>query len=196
MIHEKLQKARVELQNKQLKKSGQNKFSGFTYYELADILPTINKIFLELKLCSNFSILEGNATLTITDWEDNSSEEFTSPTETLELKGCTKIQALGGVHTYLKRYLYLNALEIVEADMLDAQAGNIEEKSVKKTQGKTAEPINPDADLDLLQGLYEQITTSDAHNYYTTYKDSAINLDLFTEEYKKHYLKLKRKEGN
>lgn len=128
MIYEKLQKARVELQNKKLKKSGENSYSHFKYYELADFLPQVNQIFLDLKLCSNFSIEEGQATLTVTDWEDKTFEVFTSPIEDLELKGCSKIQALGGVHTYMKRYLYLNALEIVESDMLDAQAGKIEEK--------------------------------------------------------------------
>lgn len=134
MIFEKLQKARIELQNKKLKKSGKNKYAGFTYYELNDILPQINQIFYDLKLFSNFSILEGNASLIITDWEDNTSQEFTSPIEELELKGCTKIQALGGVHTYMKRYLYLNALEIVESDMLDANAGNIEEPPINETK--------------------------------------------------------------
>ena len=34
-------------------------------------------------------------------------------------KGANKVQALGGVNTYLKRYLYMNALEIVENDMFD-----------------------------------------------------------------------------
>lgn len=63
-----------------------------------------------------------------------------------------------------------------------------------KPQTKPEAPVNPDADLDLLQGLYEQVTTVSAHNYYKTYKDSAVNIDLFTEEYKKHYLSLKRKE--
>lgn len=191
MIHEKLQKARVELQDKQLKKSGKNKFAGFTYYELADIIPTINKMFLDLKLSSNFSIKDDLATLVITDWEDGSKEEFTSPKETLELKGCTKVQALGGVHTYLKRYLYLNALEIVEADMLDAQAGNIEEPTRQKSKS-TQKATNPDADLDLLQGLYATNSTTSAETYYKTYKDNAVLPEIFKQEYAKHYTKLKK----
>lgn len=190
-IYEKLQKARVELQDKQLKKSGKNKFAGFTYYELADIIPTINKMFLDLKLSSNFSIKDELATLTITDWEDGSKEEFTSPTETLELKGCTKVQALGGVHTYLKRYLYLNALEIVEADMLDAQAGNIEEP-VKSKPKPTQKPTNSDADLDLLQGLYATDTTASAESYYKANKDNAVLPDIFKQQYAEHYTKLKK----
>ena len=35
------------------------------------------------------------------------------------LKGSNKIQALGSSHTYLRRYLYLTAFEIVESDGID-----------------------------------------------------------------------------
>lgn len=179
MIYEKLQKSRVELQNKKLKKSGKNKYSGFSYYELADFLPQINQIFYELKLHSNFSIGDNVATLTVTDWEDNTNEVFKSPIESLELKGCSKIQSLGGIHTYMKRYLYLNALEIVESDMFDAQAGSIEE-------------INQiDIDFDLIQELKNQTTTKDAELFFKSNKDKASNYEKFKNEYIKLYKKLK-----
>lgn len=161
MIFEKLQKARIELQNKKLKKTGKNGYSGFTYYELADFLPQVNQIFYDLKLCSNFSIENEQASLTVTDWEDNTKEVFTSPIEDLELKGCTKIQALGGVHTYMKRYLYLNALEIVESDMLDAKAGNIEE--VKTVKEKIQE-VKDDAPI--LAGIAECKSEEECNNYW------------------------------
>lgn len=161
MIFEKLQKARIELQNKKLKKSGKNGYSGFTYYELADFLPQVNQIFYDLKLCSNFSIENEQASLTVIDWEDNTKEVFTSPIEDLELKGCTKIQALGGVHTYMKRYLYLNALEIVESDMLDAKAGSIEE--VKTTKEQIKEVKN---DNDILAGIVQCKTEEECTDYW------------------------------
>lgn len=161
MIFEKLQKARIELQNKKLKKTGKNGYSGFTYYELADFLPQVNQIFYDLKLCSNFSIENEQASLTVTDWEDNTKEVFTSPIEDLELKGCTKIQALGGVHTYMKRYLYLNALEIVESDMLDAKAGNIEEVKTQKEQIKEVKNDN-----DILAGIAECKTEQECNDYW------------------------------
>lgn len=158
MIFEKLQKARIELQNKKLKKTGKNDYSGFTYYELADFLPQVNQIFYDLKLHSNFSIENEQASLTVTDWEDNTKEVFTSPIEDLELKGCTKIQALGGVHTYMKRYLYLNALEIVESDMLDAKAGSIEEVKQKIQDVKEDAPI--------LAGIAECKTEDECTDYW------------------------------
>jgi len=139
-VYIKLQQARVALQEKNLKKSGKNNYSGFTYYELADFIPTVNIIFKNLQLCSNFSIKDNEAQLIIINAEKPDEQIiFTMPTATLELKGCTAIQALGGVNTYCRRYLYLNALEIVESDMLDGEAGNIEEK-LKVKKEPTSEP--------------------------------------------------------
>lgn len=176
MIQEKLQKARLELQNKSLKKSGKNKFAGFTYYELADFLPSVNQIFYDLKIFSNFSIKEGQATLTVTDWEDKTQEVFTSPIEELELKGCSKVQALGGVHTYLKRYLYLNALEIIEFDMLDAKAGDIEEKPIKKAPKK--KQIS-DADLEYFEIIASMNEVVDVQTYYEQTKAFVENREEY-----------------
>jgi hypothetical protein len=127
-IYIKMQNARSMLQEMNLKKSGKNKFSGFSYYELADFIPAINKIFQDLKLYSIFSINnEREASLSVINAENPEEKViFTSPTVDVELKGCTPIQGLGAVHTYMTRYLYLNALEIVENDALDSQAGNIQ----------------------------------------------------------------------
>jgi hypothetical protein len=123
-IYEKVQTARLQLQSLQLKKTGENKFAGFKYYELADFIPSINIIFAELGLFSAFNIKDELATLTIVDIEKpESAIQFTSPIADAQIKGTTPVQSLGGVHTYLKRYLYVNALEIVEGDILDSQVG-------------------------------------------------------------------------
>lgn len=122
----KLQECRVELQNKNLKKSGRNDFAKFNYYELADFLPAINILFNEKGLFSAFSIKEEQATLQIIDIETGEEITFESPIADANVKGTTPIQSLGAIHTYMKRYLYLNALEIVENDMLDGQVGKME----------------------------------------------------------------------
>ena len=161
-----------------LKKSGENKYSGFKYYELADFLPQINKIFYDLKLFSNFSMGYNEATLTVTDWEDNTYEEFTTPAEELELKGCNKIQALGGVHTYLKRYLYLNALEIVENDMFDANTG-------KKEENYFVPDVLKD-DTDIYIGLSETTDTKSAFKYFNEYKTKVKDREAFTQAWHDH----------
>lgn len=142
-IYEKLQECRVELQKMNLKKTGENKFAGFKYYELADILPSINELFLKHKLSSNFSIKDDLATLIINNIER--PEEyvyFTSPIAEANIKGCTPVQSLGGIHTYLKRYLYINALEIVENDMFDAKVGDMEVEKSKPMSEKQKEFLN------------------------------------------------------
>ncbi|MBQ1348758.1 MAG: ERF family protein, partial [Aeriscardovia sp.] len=48
-VFEKLNEARVRFQSANVKKSGTNKFAGYTYYELSDILPAINMLARELK---------------------------------------------------------------------------------------------------------------------------------------------------
>lgn len=128
-VYQKLQCARVELQKMNIKKSGENKYSGFKYFELKDFIPPLNEILFNYRLTTNFSIAEEQAKLTVIN-VDKPEENimFTSPIAEAQLKGCTPIQAVGAVHTYMKRYLYLNALEIVEDDILDKEAGNIETK--------------------------------------------------------------------
>lgn len=123
-VHKKLNEARIALQGEKLNKSGHNKFAGYTYFELGDFLPTINKIFNNIGLCGVVSFGEELATLTITDVDDNSNVVITSPMKEANLKGCHAIQNLGAVETYTRRYLWVTALEIVEHDVLDATTGN------------------------------------------------------------------------
>ena len=49
-VYSKLQKARVLLQEQPLKKSGFISFAGFKYFELPDVLPSINVTFDNLFL--------------------------------------------------------------------------------------------------------------------------------------------------
>lgn len=123
-VHSKLMKARVSLQAKQLKKSGHNKFAGYEYFELGDFIPTVQEIFADVGLCGTITFYPDKAELTITDAEDNSSIVFSCPMATAMLKGCHEVQNLGASMTYIRRYLWVNALEIVEHDALDATTGN------------------------------------------------------------------------
>lgn len=146
MIYQKIQNIRVELQNKQLKKTGYNKFANFYYYQLEDFIPTLNELMAKNKITSNFSIVGETAILTLIDYEDNTSAIYQSPIADASLKGCTPVQSLGGVHTYLKRYLYQNAFEITESDLLDGTLGKKEEEPL--ISASTIKAI-----LDLLKDL-------------------------------------------
>lgn len=119
-VFEKLNEARIRFQNANVKKSGKNNYAGYTYYELADILPAINKIAQELKFSCIVNFKPDLATLDFVDCENNEKITFTSPMSSASLKGAMEIQNTGAVITYLKRYLYQNCFEIVEDDTLDA----------------------------------------------------------------------------
>lgn len=123
-LFQKLQQARVELQEMNLKKSGHNKFAGFSYYELGDFLPAINIICNNVGLFTAISFDNEYAILRIYDCEDmDKFVEFKSPMKEIQQKGCNEIQSLGSVETYSRRYLYLTAFEIVENDFSDAVLG-------------------------------------------------------------------------
>lgn len=123
-VFSKLNQARVRLQGSELKKTGRNKFAGYNYFELGDFLPTVQAIFADIGLCGVVSYSEKEATLGIFDCS-NPSDTITisSPMSSASLKGAHDIQNLGAVQTYLRRYLWVTAMEIVEHDELDATLG-------------------------------------------------------------------------
>jgi hypothetical protein len=133
LVYEKLQKARIKLQSMPLKKSGFNSYANFKYFELGDFLPSVNTIFAELNLCSVFSIHSNEAVLQIIDPETGGQIVFRSPLADAATGKAPPIQALGSQHTYLRRYLFLNALEITEHDAIDA--------TIQKDEPKSAKPI-------------------------------------------------------
>jgi hypothetical protein len=157
-----------------LKKTGHNKFAGYYYFELGDFLPEIQKIFAGLGLCGIVSYGIDIATLTITDMEDNTSLTITSPMSSAALKGCHEVQNLGAVQTYIRRYLWVTALELVENDVLDATTGSVEPtkpsapkpvaKPPAKIAGKEGEwqlkvSTDPGVDIDAWASLIDDATT-------------------------------------
>ena len=131
-VFEKLNEARIRFQDANVKKSGKNNYAGYTYYELADILPAINKIAQELKFSCIVNFKPDLATLDFIDCEKNERIQFTSPMSSASLKGAMDVQNTGAVITYLKRYLYQNCFEIVEADMLDGTLDPSAEPTVEE----------------------------------------------------------------
>lgn len=120
-LYEKIQCIKEELLKANIKKSGNNKFAGYTYYELGDFIPTIVTKCKEYKILTYFSFDNDFAKLIAVNAENPEEKiETTSPMKDLQLKGCNDIQALGGTETYQRRYLYMALFDIVENDMFDA----------------------------------------------------------------------------
>lgn len=118
-VHSKLIQARIKLQSTELKKSGFNKFAGYYYFCLGDFIPQVQQIFYDLGLCGVISYATDAATLTITDIDDGQEIKISSPMSTAALKGCHDVQNLGAVETYIRRYLWVTAMEIVEHEVID-----------------------------------------------------------------------------
>ena len=123
-VYQKLNMARESFHMRKLKKSGHNKFANYYYFELGDFVIPALEIFNNCGLTCVISFGNESATMTIIN-NDQPEERIVinSPMSTAALKGCHEVQNLGAVQTYIRRYLWVAALEIVEHDALDATTG-------------------------------------------------------------------------
>lgn len=175
-IYEKIQEVKKRLLEANIKKSGVNKFAGYNYYELADFTPFIINFCTELKLFTAVSFNKELATLTIVNAEKPEEKiEYTSPIEELELKGCNKVQALGGTETYSRRYLYMAAFDIIENDMFDSVVHEEDtgDKKLDKIKLKTIQDlaIDPDEGRKVLAEFgYEKSTDIKVKDYAAIFK--------------------------
>lgn len=120
-IYQRIQAVRTDLTKKNLKKTGENKFAHYTYYELGDFLPALNELMSEHGIMTRFLLKKDQAVLIIinTDTPDDHIV-FYMPVASSEVKGATAIQQLGSQVTYLRRYLLMTAFEIAESDSENA----------------------------------------------------------------------------
>lgn len=196
-IFTKIQRIKEELLKENLKKSGFNKFSNFSYYELADITPAIVKLCNKYKVMTQTTFARDYATLFIYNAEDPKDYlVYQSPMEELELKGCNKIQALGGTETYQRRYLYMMAFDIIESDMFDATSGMTDEDRAKayvfgagKCKGKTIEEVYKE-DPKYLQWCLDNGKNEEVKGYIETLTDLKRTYVPENEEEQQKRLKL------
>jgi len=143
-IYQKLNTARFKFHASDIKKSGHNKFAGYKYFELSDFIVPALMIFDEVGLTSIISFGIESASMTIINVE-NPEERIviSSPMSTAALKGCHEVQNLGAVETYIRRYLWVAALEVVEHDSLDSSEPLKEEPKVLPSKLTKPEPKKP-----------------------------------------------------
>jgi len=152
-VYQKLNEAREKFHTSPIKKSGLNKFAGYKYFELGDFVVPAIQIFKEVGLTSVISFGADTAQMLIVN--SNNPEEqiiITSPMSTAALKGCHEVQNLGAVQTYIRRYLWVAALEIVEHDALDATVGKKGDGPVITPKGDIGNDI-PDDEKEFLSEM-------------------------------------------
>lgn len=119
-IYEKLMNVRVDLANLGIKKTGKNNFTKDSYYELEDFLPEAQRLMLHHGI-AGYCDMNNCARLILVDFEKEESViEFEIEFKKADIKGAIGIQNLGGTITYLRRYLWMLALEITEHDSVDS----------------------------------------------------------------------------
>ena len=131
-VYQKLLKARASFLGSDTKKSGKNMHLAFKYFELDDIVPVATKIFEEVGLISIANFTNDTATMTIVNTDDsNDRVEFTAPFNQLApivsntgKQATNEMQALGSSITYMRRYLYMIALDICEPDNIEPTISN------------------------------------------------------------------------
>lgn len=138
MLNEKIIKIKNKFYETEIKKSGKNKM--FQYFELKDFLPNLVKLMAEEEVNDVFTIDNDFARLKLIHKDE--VNEYTIPFVMFDVPvtsqgkdSMQKIQYLGALSTYYKRYLYMNAFSITENDKIDAM-DNSELGQNEKTENK------------------------------------------------------------
>lgn len=126
-VYQKLIEARERFLVSDINQSGKNMQLSFKYFELKDIVPTITHIFKELGLLAVARFTDTVATLTVVN-TDNPEETIDFPVPFNQIQPIVSnagkqvtndMQALGSSITYMRRYLYLIAMDICVNDEIE-----------------------------------------------------------------------------
>lgn len=144
-IYQKLILAREEFLKSEIEQTGKNMHLSFKYFELKDIVPTITKIFAKMGLLAIMNFTDEKGVVTIVN-TDNPEEtiDFFAPFNQIEpivsntgKQATNNMQALGSSITYMRRYLYLIAMDICVNDEIEP---TIDKTTNATTKQKPATP--------------------------------------------------------
>ena len=159
-VYQRLLKAREMFLQADVQKTGKNMHLSFKYFELDDIVPTATRIFSEVGLIPIVNFTSDVATMKIVNI-DNPDEEyipFVAPFNQIApiisnagKQATNEMQALGSSITYMRRYLYMIALDICESDSIDSELG-------KPTPAPAPAPKAPPATPEQRQEVKQELT--------------------------------------
>ena len=131
-VLQKLARARLEFLDQKISKSGVNRHLEFHYFELEDIVPAAIRIFAGLGLATR-TVMDGQTASMLVlnaDDPDEDGVEFTLPyrenkpiVSNAGREVTNPMQALGASVTYLRRYLWMLALDVTEPDGVAPNVG-------------------------------------------------------------------------
>lgn len=140
-VYGKLLEARKRFLEAGIKKTGVNRYAEYKYFTLDEIIPVKQEIFRDLGLSDVISFGTEVATLTIFN-VDNPEEsiEFMSQLDRDESMIKNPIQKVGAIQTYVRRYLYLLALDIIESDGIEETTDKPDNSPTPPKSNKPATP--------------------------------------------------------
>ena len=130
-VYQKLLTARLKFLEADVQKTGKNMHLSFKYFELEDIVPTGTRIFKEIGLLGLVSFTADTAQMNVVN-TDNPEESITFIAPFNQIKpivsnagkqATNEMQALGASITYMRRYLWMMALDVCENDGIDGNLG-------------------------------------------------------------------------
>ena len=168
-VYQKLLRARALFLAANPNKSGKNMQLAFKYFELDDIVPIVTKIFEEVGLISLVSFEGEYARMSIVDIDNpNDGTTFTAPFKPIEpivsnagKQVTNEMQALGSSITYMRRYLYMIALDICEPDGIDV--GTIAAPITQPTPTQVAPQVSTPATIDIAPTVDKPLTDANGN---------------------------------
>ena len=117
-LYRKLQQARVDFKEKHIEARGRNDFNKFDYITLKDIVLEAIPILQDNNLSIHQKFYLTPPRVELVDIETGYSEEFGSNVDfPVDGKNTNqRLQSLGSTESYIRRYIYLQILDIVESD--------------------------------------------------------------------------------
>lgn len=143
-LYMKLAKAKKLFLEAGTKKSGKHRELMYTYFELEDIIPQVLDIFEQLDLLGITTFDAEKAYLSIYDATKPEDEPITVSVPmkyAATNKMINEVQALGSSITYIRRYLYMILLDIIEADSIENAPKPKEESESPAVAAKANKPL-------------------------------------------------------
>ena len=141
-LYQKVAKIKGEMSSMKFSKTGRNSFTKFNYFQLDDFEPTLEKLCSQYGVVTYFMFSLDAARMVVVDADDpNQKIEVDSPVDVSFGKTSSKMQDIGAMQTYARRYLFMSFFGITESDFLDEVAG----KDIPKSEDDV-EHVTPDKD--------------------------------------------------
>lgn len=164
-VYQRLLTARAKFLEADVQKTGKNMHLSFKYFELDDIVPSAIRIFNEVGLIPIVNFTADTATMNIVNTDNpEDTVSFVAPFNQIApivsntgKQATNEMQALGSSITYMRRYLYMMALDICESDSIDANIGKGEDNAPAAEAQKA--PATPQQ----RQAVKEDLTAKDGN---------------------------------